>query len=219
MKKIAFTFMALLLLVSVTHAGLAPTFLPASSYYQGQHDRSFNLGTEGVLDVHLEFAVYRDETQHGGTVNEAEVMQEWTGHTGNSSYVYAYQVFCENSSTAPLTYFALTGVNAAAIADIQKDIGHSESLNSNAFVSGGIEPSNSGFNASVTKAIWEFDGGSIAKGERSWFLFLYSDYDWIKGDIQIQAKADDDIPIPSVPEPATFAMLIGGSVLLRRFRK
>jgi len=216
MKKTLFTFMALLLLVSVTHAGLAPSILPPSSHYQGQHDRSINLGSEGTLDIHLEFAVYRDETSSGG-IDESQAIQDLTGHTGNSNYVYAYQIFCEQSSTAALTYFALTGINSAAIADIQNDISQAGSLNGTS--SGGVEPSNSGFNASVTKAIWEFDGGSIAQGERSWFLFLYSDYDWIKGDIQVKPLADDDIPIPGVPEPATLVLLACGALLSLKRRK
>ena len=219
MKKILFMLMVLLSLVSVTYAGMAPSILPASSYYQGQHDRSFNLGSEGTLDIHLEFAVYRDETQYGGTVNEAQIMQEWTGHTGDADYVYAYQVFSKQSSTAPLTYFALTGINPAAIADVQNDIGQADSLKNGAIQSEGIAPSGSYFNASVTKAIWEFDGGSIVQGEQSWFLFLYSDNDWIAGDMEIQPPADDDIPVPSVPEPATLALLACGTVLSLRCRK
>ena len=212
MKKTLFTFMALLLLVSVAHAGIAPSILPPSSYYQGQHDRSFNLGSEGTLDIHLEFAVYKD--------NEAQIMQEWTGHTGDSAFVYAYQVFCNNSDADGLTYFALTGVNPSTIADVQNDIGENASLdNGGPLQSGGVGPTSSDFNASVTKAIWQFDQGTLVQGDRSWFLFLYSDYDWIKGDIQIQPLTDDDIPIPGVPEPATLALLACGALFSLKRRK
>jgi hypothetical protein len=213
MKKILFTVMSLLLLVSVTHAGVVPSILPttADTHYYGAHDRSFDLGAEGTLDIHLEFAVY------SGT--QAQDMQDWTGYTGQADYVYAYQVFCEESSTAALNYFALTGVNPSTIADVQKDIGENESLNNGTTQSGGVEPTSSDFNASVTKAIWQFDQGTLAQGERSWFLFLYSDYDWIKGDIQIQPLADDDIPTPGIPEPATLALLACGAILSLKRRK
>ncbi|MHC5200164.1 MAG: hypothetical protein ACYSO1_08670 [Planctomycetota bacterium] len=209
MKKILFAILVLLLpLVSVTHAGLAPTNLPASSYYQGQHDRSLDLGSEGTLDIHLEFAVYRDvdETSPGG-LSEAQYMKDWTEYTGDASYVYAYQVFSEETSTAALTYFGLTGINPTTIASIEDDIHEQNELNpgsSPSYSSGGEQPSDSYFNASKTKAIWEFEDGAIMEGEQSWFLFLYSDYDWIKGDIEVQ-RVNDDIPVPEgaivVPVP------------------
>ena len=218
MKKILFALMSLLLLVSATHAGL----LPGSSYYEGQHSRSFDLGSEGILDIRLEFAVYRDETGISPDgLDEAQIMQDWTGHTGEADFVYAYQVFCEDSSTAPLTYFALTGINPSTIASIEDDISEQDELNSTYF-SDGVQPEDDGgyFNDSVTKAIWEFGDGSgaIAHGEQSWFLFLYSDYDWIAGDIEVQ-RTNDDIPIPEVPEPATLALLICGTVLSLKRKK
>jgi hypothetical protein len=208
MKKILFALVMLSLLVSVTHAGLDRSTLPESSYYSGQHDRSFDLGLEGVLNIHLEFAVYKD--------NEAQTMQEWTGYTGEADYVYAYQVFSEQSSTAALTYFALTGINPSTIADVENDISENESLNGTP--SGGIMPTSSDFNTSVTKAIWQFDEGTLVQGERSWFLFLYSDSDWIAGGIEFQ-PSNDDIPIPEVPEPATLVLLACGAILSLKCRK
>ena len=208
MKKILFLFVMLTLLVSVMQA--EP--LPLGSYYNGQHDESFNLGSEGILDLHLEFAVYKDE--------EAQTMQDWTGYTGDADYVYGYQVFSEQSSTAPLTYFALTGVNPSTITDVLNDIGEAESLNNGAFQSEGIEPTSSDFNATVTEAIWKFEDGALLQDDRSWYLFLYSDYDWIAGGIEVQPD-NDDIPVPdnSVPEPATLALLACGTILSLRRRK
>jgi hypothetical protein len=206
MKKILFTLMLLLLLVSVTQA--EP--LPVSSYYDGQYSESFDLGSEGILDLHLEFAVYKD--------NEAQIMQDWTGHTGDADYVYGYQVFSEQSSTAALTYFALTGVNPSTISDVQNDIGESESLDSGDIQSDGIEPISSDFNTTVTEAIWQFDDGTLVQGDQSWYLFLYSDYDYIAGGIEVQ-QPNDDIPVPGVPEPTTLALLACGTILSLRRRK
>ena len=142
MKKILFLFVMLTLLVSVTHA--AP--LPVSSYYNGQHEESFNLGSEGILDLRLEFAVYRDA--------QAQIMQDRIGISDDdgyvySDYVYGYQVFSETSSTAALNYFALTGINPSTISDIQNDIGEAGSLDDEAYPSNGVEPTSSTFNDSV----------------------------------------------------------------------
>ena len=206
MKKILFLFVMLTLLVSVMQA--EP--LPLSSYYNGQHDESFNLGSEGILDLHLEFAVYKDE--------EAQTMQDWTGYTGDADYVYGYQVFSEQSSTAALTYFALTGVNPSTITDVLNDIGEAESLNNGTIQSEGVSPISSSFNESVTEAIWEFEDGALLQDDRSWYLFLYSDYDWIAGGIEVQ-RDNDEIPVPEVPEPATLALLACGTILSLRRRK
>lgn len=218
MKKLLFIFI-LGMMVLPSFAALDRADLPESSYYSGTHDRSFDMGGGDTLDIHLEFAVYRDETSSGG-VDEAQAMSDWTGHTG-ADYVYAYQVFCESSSTTALTYFALTGINPAAIASVEDDIWQQDELNSGAFVSGGVQPDDGTgyFNASKTKAIWTFENLTIAQNEKSWFLFLYSDSDWIAGDIEVQLQSDDDIPVPNVPEPATLVFLAGGVLLTFRRRK
>jgi len=216
MKKILFAFMLLSLLVSVTHAGLAPSILPTSSHYQGQQSRSFDLGSEGVLDIRLEFAVYADD--------EAATMRDMTQYGGdpeNAAFVYAYQIFCDTSSTAELTYFALTGIIPSTIASVDTDIsqiGSMTSPNSTIFNSEGVGPSPGYFNDSKTKGIWEFEGGTMIQGEQSWFLFLYSDYDWIAGDIEVQ-PVSSDIPIPGVPEPTTLALLACGTILSLRRKK
>lgn len=210
MKKNVITFTLVILSMATAYAGLAPSILPESSHYQGRHSFSYFLDDQSTISGHLEFAVYKD--------NEAQTMKDWTGYTGDGDYVYAYQIFSDESSTAALTYFALTGIDPDTIADVQNDIGEAESLN-NVFHSNGVEPTSGEFNDSATKAIWQFADGTLVQNEQSWFLFLYSNKDWIAGGMEIQAS-NDDIPVPEVPEPATLALLSCGALLtLRRKNK
>jgi hypothetical protein len=195
MKKLI--LLLIVLLVSVTHA--EP--LPISSYYNGQQDEFFDLGSEGILNLRVIEKIYKD--------NEAQIIQDWTGYTGVADYVYGFQVFSEPSSTAALTYFAITGVNPSAITDVQNDIDASESLNSGIIQSGGIEPISSYYNASVTEAIWQFDEGTLIPGEQSWYLFLYSDYD-------IDEIGMTGFRVTPVPEPTTLLLLGMGGLLIRK---
>lgn len=202
------------LMVSMAPAGL--TNLPDSDHYQGQHDKVFNLASGDTIKVHLEFAVYA-----GG---QAETMRDLTNYEGQSTgFVYAYQIFSDDSSTAALASFSLTGINPAAISSTTHDIGQIDGFtapSTEVFDSDGVEPTDSYFNDTVTEAIWEFENGALVQGESSWFLFLYSNSDWIKGDIAVQAAvADDDIPVPdgednsNIPEPATMLLLACGALL------
>jgi hypothetical protein len=219
-RRFLFSIVAATLMVSVVHAGLAPTNLPSSSYYQGRHDKTFNLDSGDTIKVRLEFAVYQGE--------DADIMRDITGYTGETTgYVYAYQIFSDSSSTAALTAFSLTGVNPNAISSVTDDIGQAESITYGyTYESDGVEPTAGYFNDSVDEAIWEFENGTLVQGESSWFLFLYSDYSWVKGDLTVQAAVyDDDIPVPdgggnsNIPEPATLLLLAGGTLLSLKRKK
>ena len=213
MKSLLFLMVVSAILVPTVQASL--TYLPNSSYYNGQNDKTFDLGAGETITIHLEFAVYEGD--------EAETMQEITGYTGSTTgYVYAYQIFCDESNTAALTSFSLTGINPGAISSVTDDIGQIDSVtapSSEVFDSYGEEPTSSYFNGDVTEAIWEFEDGALIQGENSWFLLLYSDHDWIAGDYEVEAIANDDIPMPGAPEPTTLILLAGGAVLSLRRRK
>lgn len=216
MKSFLFSIVVAMLMVSVVQAGTAPAYLPTSSYYNGCNDKTFTLDSGDTVKIRLEFAVYSD--------SEAQSMREITNYQGQTTgFVYAYQIFCDDSNTAALTSFSLTGINAGAISSVTDDIGQAESLTMPSTVvldSYGVEPQDSHFSDTVTEAIWEFENGMLVQGESSWFLFLYSDADWVKGDFVVEtAPADDDIPVPSddgsgnIPEPATLILLGVGTLL------
>ena len=211
-KSLMFLVTTFVLVASIAQAGLAPSNLPSSSYYQGRHSFSEDMGSGVVISGHLEFAVY--------TGTEALDAIEATGYEGDADYVYAYQVFNYQESDAAMTYFAVTGVDPATV--------ESDNINAMEDFSGsgtGIEPSNYGFNIDQTKGVWEFNSTTLIQGEKSWFLFIYSDHDWIAGDIQLQAIYDDDVPVPindgsnEIPEPMTLALLLGGVVMCLKCKK
>lgn len=222
MKSFLFSVAVAMLMAPIVQANTAPAYLPtdATTYYYGCNDKTFALNSGDTVKVRLEFAVY-DGTQ-------ADDMREWTNYQGDATgFVYAYQIFCDDTNTAALASFSLTGINASGISSVTNDISQAASLttsNSEVFNSYGIEPQDSYFNDAVTEATWEFENGMMIHGESSWFLFLYSDADWVKGDFTIaEAAADDDISVPdgdgnsNIPEPATLLLLgIGALVSLKR---
>lgn len=211
MKNFLFSIIATVLAASTVQAGLAPTNLPTSSYYQGRYSFSEDVGGGVILSGHVEFAVY--------TGTEADDQIEATGYEGDTEYVYAYQVFNYQESDAAMTYFAITGIDPTAVESDAIDAMEDSSATT------GIEPSNYGFNAEQTKGIWEFNDAILIQGEKSWFLFIYSDFDWVAGGIQLQAAYDDDIPIPNdngssnIPEPATLILLVSGAIVSLRHKK
>ena len=204
-KNLLFCLFVVALLFGVVQAGLAPSILPESSHYQGRHSFSEVVGDGEKVEGHLEFAVY--------TGTQAEDMISDTGYQGEADFVYAYQIFNYQESDAALTYFAVTGINPATVE--AGSIGAMDDL------AGGIQPDDGGyFNASETKGIWEFNNAKLIQGAQSWFLFVYSNYDWVPGGMELQTTYDDDIPTPEVPEPMTLALFLGGTVLsLRRRHK
>ncbi|MCE5184668.1 MAG: hypothetical protein LLF76_00890 [Planctomycetaceae bacterium] len=190
------SWMLVLCATGAVWAGIAPTFLPPSAHYQGRNSFSVNDGGN-LLQGHVEFAVYDTQTQPLDGYNSEQ-----------GRYLYAYQVFNYGSSTAPLMYFTLLGANFSGLT-----LSSDDTLDGKA--SGGIESSGTRFEG-TTKAIWDFANGTLIKGERSWFLFFSSNSDWVKGDYQVKALYNDDVPSPTTPEPLTLALLAAGAVLMRK---
>ena len=91
---------------AAVQAGMAPSYLPTSDYYQGRRSFSENVGG-ATLTGHVEFAVY--------TCTQAEDAISSTGYEGSAAYVYAYQVFNYQQSDAAMTYFAVTGVDPTTV--------------------------------------------------------------------------------------------------------
>lgn len=197
--------MSFLLAVSAVWAGIDPTYLPSSTHYQGRHSFFVNEGNGSILQGHLEFAVY--DTQE----------QTLVGYEGQARYVYAYQVFNYASSTASLNYFALTGLNPAILGST--GIGSDNALGGQN--SGGIEPTDEKLEetSQYGQAVWNFANGTLIKSQRSWFLLLYSNHDYVTGSFEVKSTFNDEPPIPNTPEPATMALLACGAIWSLRSKR
>ncbi len=198
--KISVTFLllaALVLAVPSARAGL--TYLPDGYMDGGGNSANFgvSLGGGQFASGRIEFAVY--DTQMVEGLDFAS--------PGNRRYVYAYQIFSENAN-ASLLHFGLTGIESGAILS-EDDIGTDD-------VYGGVPAEDYGFNLTRTKAFFKFEDGLLVQGENSVLLLLGSDGGPTIGGYEFTPSADPEIPVPEIPEPATLALLLGGSLLAFR---
>lgn len=201
-------------LVPAAVAGLTPTQLPSGymAGWEGKATYAENLGGGQILHGHIEFAVYDTQAAGNGDIFVP----------GNRRYLYAYQVFNNGSqATAALSYFGLTGIKAGAITS-STDIDTKDA-------DGGVDATRAYFNLSKTAASFEFDNGILAVDGKSFFLLIGSNSTPVVGGYSVIAPEDDgEITTPGgddntgeqpIPEPATMAILLGGTLLSLRKRK
>ncbi|MCK4913374.1 MAG: PEP-CTERM sorting domain-containing protein [Planctomycetes bacterium] len=210
-------FFVLLLLATMCVCNIASAtvteFLPDSSYYEGKSYFSSTVDG-GLLSGRIDFAVYDDTT---------EFTDAGFTNPGSGSYIYAYQIFCDEDTTGVLSYFGIlnpdtsgAGIDGDAVLDYQDD------------GSGGISPDSASIDLSSTygkMGVWTFDGGYLVANENSYFLVLSSNRDWIVGGYTFDptladglpiAGGDGDDPPTGVPEPASIALLGIGAMLFRK---
>lgn len=198
-------WMIVLLAVAVPTAQATLTLLPDSDYIDGVS--VFNTGT---IAGYIEYAVYDTTTQ------------QLTGYDREERFVYAYQIF--HTGGADIDAIAILGFDPLAVTADSLDA--SDELGDN--TTGGVDAT-ALLDTEDVEALYIFDGGAVVAGSTSWFLLMYSDYDWVKGSYEIN-PADTDITVPgqdtdttgggdtNVPEPATLVLLLGGGLvsLIRR---
>ena len=208
-RKINLFIILVIAILFVRNAGATiTTILPESSHYQGRSH---------YYSGRIEFAVY-------DTVTNPNEFIGTDGFTapGTGQYIYAYQIFTDDTSTFPAEYFAIGGIGEGALAEpVNDNIGWESDSPSDP----GVEPDRAYITSSSTlgtMGAWEFDDSLLAEGEHSYFLVLRSDTDWDWGTYTFNKNLANEPPVPGSlpnPEPSTIALLgIGMLTLLRRRR-
>ncbi len=213
---------------------VASTVLPDSDYYQG---RSYfgEWTQDGFLEGHVDFAVYdTDESpdQFVGGGGFADTLSWWSEST-DYRYLYAYQIFNDETSGSTLDYFGIKGMGDGALVRSQW---------TDEFPMGSVDDGTDGIEpgspypsidpnmsiSGMSGVVWEFDEGLLTAGEHSWFLVIGSDSPWKAGSYVVQKDLNTGLPVlgenallnaVSAPEPATIALLGIGSAIVLAGRK
>ena len=198
-----------------------PEFLPHSSHYQG---RSYF--DSGGYNGRIDFAVYDTHTYPDelvGADGRDEDISWWdAGNADRFHYIYAYQVFVDDTSINIIDYFALLGLGEGSVVkDPHTDewpIGSMDDL----VTPDAVAPDDPYFASSSEygkMAVWEFSGGFLAAGDHSYFLVLGSDHDWTAGQYTFNKTLADETPLPN-PEPGSITLFgIMGALTFIRTRK
>lgn len=206
----------------------APEYLPGSSHYQG---RSYFY--DGSLRARVDFAVYDtqaypDQLVRSGGRNEDLPWWDDTDTEENNldkyRYVYAYQIFVDDTSFNIIDYFAIFGMSNAVVKDPSTDkwpIGSMDDIVTLDAVAPDDDPYPTYMSTDDSYGVvWEFTNGFMTAGDHSWFLVLGSNYNYTFGSYTFDKTMADGAPVPSNPEPSSVVLFgIGGVLTFIRTRK
>jgi hypothetical protein len=199
-----------------------PDYLPNSSHYQGRS--YFNSST---LSGRIDFAVYDTQTYPDelvGADGRADDLLPWwnEGNADKFHYIYAYQIFVDNTSLNAIDYFGIVGMgNISVVKDSHTGkwpIGSMDDLvTTNAVAPDAKYIADS--NEYGRMAVWEFATGILAAADHSYFLVLGSNDDWTPGGYTFNKTLANEVPQPN-PEPTSITLFgIAGALTFIRTRK
>jgi hypothetical protein len=195
-RKMIWPAAALLLLAAfgVAQATYTPMDLPVSSFWQGARTYTFD-----EVTARVEYAVY--DTALASYSNIFDRLEDHFVNPGSGRYIYAYQI-TPTSGTPSISSFEVLGSSASAANGIgSQDDGY-----------GGVLPTNNG-----SSFVWNFADGVLIVSKHSAFMVFSSNYSPVKGSVEFAAGGNNGNEPPTIPEPATLALLaIGGISLLKR---
>ena len=203
-----FELLSLLLVATLfmQNASAGPVeLLPESPHYQGRTYYS-----TGRID----FAVY--DTYDTEAYPEGFDAFE---PPGDGQYIYAYQIFCDDTSADAVDYFGIVGIGENALGEpVNDNIGSVDDLTGE-----GIQPDDPYITSSTTygtMGVWEFTNGLLIGGKHSYFLVLRSDHNWTTGRYTFDKTLADELSLPGTPEPGMLTLLgIGGAMMFTKRRK
>ncbi len=166
----------------------------------------------GTLSAHIDYAVYDSE---GLDSQNAFVNSVKSVMPNMAKYLYAYQIFNQSEDNVSILSFAIFNLGQTTMNLSSQDISAMEADTASV----GPDLDTSGLKENGTRVVWNFEGHLILKNEHSWFLLLSSDAAPVKGNYEIKSTAGSDFPSPSIPEPATIALLFSGAMMIAGRRK
>lgn len=202
-----FLVLVIAILFVQTAGATITTILPNSSYRQGRVH---------YYSGRIEYAVYDT-----GTYPDEFIGADGFTAPGTGQYIYAYQIFTDDTSIFPTEYFAIAGIAEDALADPVNDNIGSVSDSPSDPGQEGVQPDRAYITSSTTLGImgaWEFDDSLLAEGEHSFFLVLRSGTEPGWGTYTFNKNLANQPPIPN-PEPSTIALLGFGMLTLLRRRR
>ena len=192
---------------------IAAMLTPDASAYLSSYSSSLNNNDwegyktykEEGLSCTLIFNVYDNIAYH----NEVTA---WAGNVSfPDRYVYAYQLFVDQSSTKEITYFGILDKLGNAISNSLMHV-------TQALGAGATTDPNPSDGDEQGKWKWSSVLGFLSAGEASSYLVFSSPYAPVRGSFEVKTSEEEE---PPVPEPSTIAFLClaSGFLVARRNRK
>ena len=200
-----------------------------SSHYEGRS--YFDFYSAGGPSGRIDFAVYDTQTYPDelvGADGRADDLLPWwnEGNADRFRYIYAYQVFVDDTSYNTIDYFGILGMGKISVVKDSHTgkwpIGSMDDLvTTNAVAPDAKYIADS--NEYGRMAVWEFTTSgsfsSYTRADHSYFLVLGSNDDWTSGEYTFNKTLANEVPQPN-PEPTSIALFgIGGALTFIRTRK